>query len=115
MQQRAGNVAPFVQTQLFADAIHAQARMVASDHSLRLAAAQNLDDVRDAIALASLRQSRDARQELPCLGRAIDQRARFEAVVAGAAVAFEDLTEIAQLYRAATLARFRVVQDMPQL
>ena len=49
------------------------------------------------------------------LGRPIDRRPRLEAVVAGIALAWKDLAEIAQLHCAATLAGLRVAQYLPQL
>src|SRR4029079_3573280 len=68
-----------------------------------------------AVSLAPLREPCDARQELLRLGRAIDRRARLEAVVARAAVAREDFAEMAQLQAAATFGGFRIVETLTQL
>ena len=108
-------MAPLIDAARLADAVDAQRAMAAIDQLLRFAAAKDFDQVRTAVALATLRKARHTGQVLPSFERPILKRSWFAAVVAAVARGREDLAEVLQQHSTTTLCRLREAQHLPQL
>src|SRR5450755_1533883 len=100
---------------MLADPVHAQAFMPPALQPFRVRPSQYLDEVGRTEAFTTLRQARDARQELACLHAVVTRGARLTAVIARATRTGKGFVEVMQLDGMSAVARFRVIQHLAQL